>query len=293
MIVSVATAFEMLPRDLLTGDTPAPRPRDQGAAMSPAERAGLALATARRHPAVAYGVAIVAVVASTLLKSRFDWIGREAPVAVYLGAVMLAAWLGGVGPGLLATALSALSVAYFFAAPYDSLAVASGDDAARLAIGAAEGAFISILAGALRRANDGLRREAAERLRAEEALGRVTAQMVHAQKMRAIGDFAGGIAHDFNNMLGVMFACIDLLNRRLVEDHPGIEVVDELRSWSSVPRRWRASSPHSRAARIRCRRWCICTRRSCGWSRSSAASSARWSTSSSSSTPRARASSRS
>ena len=172
----------------------------------------------------------MAVGAVTVLKTHFDWIGRDAPVAVYLGAIMFSAWLGGVGPGLLATALSCLSGAYFFAAPYGSLEVASPGEAARLAIGGAEGAFISVVAGALRRANEELRKEVRERLRAEAAVRRATDQMVHAQKMRAVGDFAGGVAHDFNNMLGVMFACLDLLDLELASDHAGRDVAQELRA---------------------------------------------------------------
>src|SRR5882672_1579681 len=49
---------------------------------------------------------------------------ESAPVSLFLCAVMLSAWLGGVGPGLLATVLSAVAFAYYFVNPFLSLAVA-------------------------------------------------------------------------------------------------------------------------------------------------------------------------
>lgn len=49
----------------------------------------------------------------------------------------------------------------------------------------------------LRRVNQRLRAEMVEREQAERRL-------VHAQKMKAIGQLAGGVAHDFNNVLSVV-----------------------------------------------------------------------------------------
>src|SRR5438046_8834126 len=82
----------------------------------------------RNKPSIRnYTVAVLST-AAALGIARWPEVHLEsAPVSLLLCAVMLSAWLGGVGPGLLAAALSAAAFAYYFVNPILSLAVAERD----------------------------------------------------------------------------------------------------------------------------------------------------------------------
>jgi len=56
-----------------------------------------------------------------------------------------------------------------------------------------------------------VQRELAERIRAEERKEKLETQLLHAQKMEAIGTMAGGIAHDFNNLLMGILGNVSLM----------------------------------------------------------------------------------
>jgi len=126
-----------------------------------------------------YGVAVLAtglaLAAQALLIPLFGGGPNSTPFIAFFAAVMASAWFGGLGPGLLSAGFSALLAWYFFLSPQFSLAIGDPGQALRLLVFAAEGAFISALAGTMHRARE--RAEAgAMKLRSGEALLRTRAR---------------------------------------------------------------------------------------------------------------------
>ncbi len=168
-----------------------------------------------KPPAIwSYGIAVLSV-AAALTVSRLPAIHlQDAPVSLFLCAVILSAWFGGVGPGLVATLLSALAFNYYFLPPIHSLGP-KPDEIPRLVIFVVSAIFVGSLSVAQRRATESLRRarddlketvqelqstnealQAAsrERERVEESLRRSESYLAEAQRLTHTGSWAWRVA---------------------------------------------------------------------------------------------------
>ena len=94
--------------------------------------------------AMRYLPALLFVSTATGLKLLvFTDLERTVPFAFFYAAVAASGWLGGFGPGLLATLMASLAARYFFLVPRYSLDVASSINAARVGLFILEGILIS------------------------------------------------------------------------------------------------------------------------------------------------------
>ncbi len=109
-----------------------------------------------KPPAIwGYGIAVVSVAAALTLSQLPAVHLQDAPVSLFLCAVILSAWFGGIGPGLLATALSALAFNYYFLPPIHSLTLKT-DEIPRLVIFTVSALFVGALSAAERNTTESL-----------------------------------------------------------------------------------------------------------------------------------------
>jgi PAS domain S-box-containing protein len=117
-----------------------------------------------------YGVAALAVGVALLFKLLLDPLTvQDTPFLLVFGAIIVSAWYGGLGPGLMATGLSVLATDYFFLYPKGAL---SGFNLEGLDVGVflLEGVIVSVLTSSLRSARDRAERSAREAKAHQESL---------------------------------------------------------------------------------------------------------------------------
>jgi PAS domain S-box-containing protein len=121
------------------------------------------------RPLSAYGIALTAVAISLLIRwALWPVLGIEVPFMGFFPAVCIAAYFGGLWPGLLAAFLGATAADYFLVEPHRSFVIVNGADLVGLALFVLTSAMISILCEALHRVRR--RMVAVERRRGEEAM---------------------------------------------------------------------------------------------------------------------------
>jgi K+-sensing histidine kinase KdpD len=104
-----------------------------------------------------YAAAALSVIAALIILRWMEFVFQcAAHVSLFLCAVMFSAWYGGVGPGLLAVAVSALAFNYYFLPPIYSLAVEI-TQLPRLVLFAVSAVFVGSLSAAQRSAARSLR----------------------------------------------------------------------------------------------------------------------------------------
>jgi C4-dicarboxylate-specific signal transduction histidine kinase len=197
-----------------------------------------------------YGIGVLSV-AAALAISRLPAVHlQDAPVSLFLCAVILSAWFGGIGPGLLATALSALAFNYYFLPPIHSLGP-KPDEIPRLVIFTVSALFVGSLSAAqrsavesLRRVRDDLRKtvqelqstnealqaESLERKHAEEAWREAQGELARVTRATTMGELTASLAHEVNQPIAAAVTNANTCLRWLTRDHPDLQEAREAAS---------------------------------------------------------------
>jgi PAS domain S-box-containing protein len=120
--------------------------------------------------ALRYGVATLAVGVALGIKLLLDPLTvQDTPFLLVFSAIIVSAWYGGLGPGLMATAVSALATDYFFLYPRGILTGFSVEGIDVLAF-MLEGVLVSVLTSSLRSARDRAQKSTLEARSHQESL---------------------------------------------------------------------------------------------------------------------------
>jgi C4-dicarboxylate-specific signal transduction histidine kinase len=197
-----------------------------------------------KPPAIwSYGLAVLSV-GAVLLISRWPALHlQESPVSLFLCAVILSAWFGGVWPGLLATVLSALSFYYYFLPPIRSLDP-KPEELPRLAVFLLSALFVGALSVAQRSATESLRRarddlrgtvqelqrtnealqtESLERKHAESALREAQSDLARVSRVTTMGELTASLAHEVNQPIAAAVTSANSCLHWLAADVPNLD----------------------------------------------------------------------
>src|SRR5262249_47012406 len=107
--------------------------------------------TSQRRPVwVRYGVAVILVAFAACCNYFLPPVYGESHYFFFSAAILASALFGGLGPGLMATAVSALASAYLFITPFYSFRIEAPEAARRLALFIVEGTIISSVGNVIR-----------------------------------------------------------------------------------------------------------------------------------------------
>ena len=197
-----------------------------------------------------YGVAVLSVSLALAIAQWPPLRLETAPVSLFLGAIMITAWYGGIGPGLVATALSRLAFDYYFLPPIYSL-VAKPGEIPRLIVFTLSAVFVGALSAAQRSATESLKRtrddlkekvqelqrshgalyaESLERKHAEEALREAQGDLARVSRVTTMGELTASLAHEVNQPIAAALTNANTCLRWLTRDRPDVAEAREAAS---------------------------------------------------------------
>jgi PAS domain-containing protein len=110
----------------------------------------------RESPVFCYAITAISISLALIITRWLKGSFPESPVALFYCAIILSSWIGGIGPGILASLLSILTIKYYFSPPLHTFAI-SLSELPRLVMLMGAGVFIGWLSGQQKRAQVALR----------------------------------------------------------------------------------------------------------------------------------------
>jgi len=193
------------------------------------------------------GLGVVLVAAALTVTLLLQGVVSTAGYIFFYTAVVASSWFGGKWSGGFAVVLSTLAVAYFFTPPIHSFAVNRQSLPVFVEFAASSvivGWFSSWRKQAeaelkqardelqmrvdertadLRRSNEQLLAEMAERRRAEDAYYEAQAELAHVTRLSALGELAASISHEVNQPLAAVVTNADACLIWLSNEPPNLE----------------------------------------------------------------------
>jgi C4-dicarboxylate-specific signal transduction histidine kinase len=195
---------------------------------------------------LSYVVAVVSVGIAAVITIELGSIVKHT-ATLFFCSVMLSSWYGGLWPGVFAALLSVVALDYYFIPPLYALGI-SLEEAPDVVVFVATALFIGWLSGnqkrtqellsqardqldakvqertaELKRANEQLQLEIAEREAAQEGLIRAQAEIARIARVTTMGELAASIAHELNQPLGSIVTTGDACLRWLAANPPNLD----------------------------------------------------------------------
>ncbi len=206
----------------------------------------------RQSTLVRYTVPLVTVVAAVSVTVALQSISRLIPgLPLLFCAAIVSAWFGGLGPGLLGALLASGAIALNLIPP-PSMGSSVAEEFPRLVIFSIGVFFVSWISGRqrqaeellkqtrdeleqkvldrtaeLRRANEELQMEIAERKVAEEALQTMQTELAHVSRVTMMGELTASIAHEVNQPLGAIMNYANASRRLLAAGMDNAASIDQ------------------------------------------------------------------
>jgi C4-dicarboxylate-specific signal transduction histidine kinase len=195
-----------------------------------------------------YAVAAISVGIAVVITLKLGSV-IEHTSTLFFCSVMLSSWYGGLWPGVFAALLSVVALDYYFILPLYALGI-SLEETPDMIVFVSTALFIGWLSGEqkrakeslrhardaldakvqertaeLKRANEQLQSEIAERELAEEGLIRAQAEIARIARITTMGELAASIAHELNQPLGSIVMSGDACLRWLTAKPPNLDEV--------------------------------------------------------------------